>query len=73
MEGSEILNKSLEVRAELDVLRCLCIVFSKLRVVGGWMVVWARHNNNNHYAQLKKLNCEEKIGFLERTMQFSGS
>ena len=48
-------------------------MFTKLWVVGGWMEVWARHNNNNHYAQLKKLNGEEKIGFLERTMQFSGS
>ena len=48
-------------------------MFSKLRVVGGWRVARAKHNNNNHNAQLKKLNGEEKIGFLERTMQFSGS
>ena len=48
-------------------------MFTKLRVVGGWRVARAKQNNNNHNAQEKKINCEEKIGFLERTMQFSGS
>ena len=32
-----------------------------------------RHNNNNENAPFKKLNLEEKVGFLERTMQFSFS
>ena len=57
-------------RLELDVLRCLCLVFSKLRVVGGWRVARAKPNNNNKNAPFKKLNSEEKVGFLERTMQF---
>ena len=60
-------------RLELDVLRCLCLVFSKLRVVGGRRRSGATHNNNKTMHCKKKLNWGEKVGFFERTMQFLGS